>query len=544
MRHRRPRSPALALAGSLALLVVGAARAKDPPDLAALRERGLRTVARLEAAPARWRATIDQAGGERLVVLVEQASARRRLVEVWVERDGRRRQALALRVLDGRWDVAEEEGVSGRYRPFEAPFAHPALYLALLEAEPRALPAPRPGAEPQASRAVGGVATVREPLAPEVRRRFEAGLAEARELLEQRPDARGDPVVERRVRRLMRIKDELETGALTRVEVETGLLVDRPLEPGLRVVFDELRLLDAVPPALADPGSGAPPVDLSGDPGPGPFPERLLLARSGLTYGSTALAPDAVLVDLASGAARRVPFRGAACVPLGFVGPQRDALVLGDDGAGRALAVVALRAGVARPLSPGLPRGGDLQAVAVSLDGRQVALLHAAGGAPARLWLVAVDTGQAVPRPAPPGLRGFAWAADGRHLVVELEGPSEPTLALWSQESGDLRPLGPGQAPVALPDGRTLLAADRDGRWWRVDATTGARRGLVGDDGLPGLVAPSPAPGGREAVFLAPRPDGVALVRVDLESGARRPALPEGSPLHGILGDVTGAAWR
>ncbi|MCO5168587.1 MAG: hypothetical protein M9894_19785 [Planctomycetes bacterium] len=506
-------------AALLVLLAAGAAAAQEEPDLAALRERGRRTAARLEVAPAAW-TSFHAVGPEYLVFEVLQAPPRRR-VDVFVERAGERRHALTILERDGRWLVAEGDG-GGAYRPFEAPLEVPHVYEHLARAlRPRtadALPED-PGERLGVER---GVATWRRDVTEAEIRAFSGVIEELKRRVDERPALRQDPTFRERLRWADRLEREYLEGGLTRVQVESGLVVQHGA-PGRRSALAGFRWLEQVDEARFA-AEGEPPVDASAAPS-GP-----LLMFAHCPWWQPGVPPEGVILDarlleVASGRVRRVPVQGGSALPGAFSRDRRRAFVL-DGG----LVEVDLVTGKNRRLAPSTLASGDVSSSALSPDGRTLAVLHhPRGGAKGQVHLVDLEAGTSRALGAPLLGAGLAWLPGGEGLaLVARDAPDAPEQVAVLEPSGRLRALRAGSGPLPLPGGRLLFLDVASGLWSTCDLVGGAAQPFLG--GLPGLRAPALSPDGERLAFAAA--DGSGLVLVDVATG-RRERLDLGPGLFG-----------
>lgn len=509
-------------AAVLVLLAASGRAAAQEPDVAALRERGRRTAARLEVAPAAW-TSFHAVGPEYLVFEVVQAPPRRRIT-VLVERAGERRHALTILERDGRWLVAEPEG-GGLYRPFEAPLGVPHVYEHLARAlRPRTADDALAGAPGEWLGLDRGVGTWRRDVSDAELRAFDGVIEELKKRAQERPALQQDPAFRERLRWVERLEREYLEGALTKVQVETGLVLQHGA-PGRRSAVAGFRWLERVDEATFAAG-GQPPVDASGDP---------TAARGGLLmvahcpWWRPGVPPDGVLMDarlveLPARRVRRVPFEGGEALPGAFSRDRGRAFVLADG-----LVEVDLRTGRNRRLAPGLGVG-EVSSIAAAPDGRTLAALHhAPGEARGQVHLVDVEAGTSRALGPPLLGAGLAWLPGGEGLVlVTRPGADAPEQVSVLERSGRLRALRAGSGPLPLPGGDLLFFDPGPGAWATCDLLGGNARPF--HDGLPGLRSPALSPDGEHLAFALI--DGSGIVVVHVQSG-RRERLDLGPGLFG-----------
>lgn len=523
---------------ALALLTLVPARGQQPapaPDAAALTDLGERAASRLARTAATWTAFFA-VGPEFLVIEVLHAPPARRRIEVFVERDGERHHLASILERDGRWFVAELDGANGLYRPWEAPFRTPVLYAHLREAlQPRTADDLGAGALGEWKGVDAGIARwVREVPDADLRR-LDATIQRAKDRFSADAKLREDPQFRAHVRWLGRLEEEYLEGAVTKVDLESGLVVQHG-DPGERTAIAGFRWLETVDDARFTAAGGEPPVDASHDP-TRDAPQDLLLFghcpwwRRGVATQDAAL--DARLLELGPRRVRRVPFQGALSLPGCLSRDRARAYVSGRDAQGIGLYEVDLRTGRNRRLGGAPLAAGQCLFPTLSPDGTRLAVLHADGTGWSLVHLVDVEDGAARPLGSPLLAGSLAWlpGGDGLLLVTRdtLDGPEKVAVL---DRAGKLAVLRAGSAPAPLPDGRILYLDVPTSRWHTCNAAGADARLFHG--GLEGLVAPAISPDGARAVFADVT---TGLVLVDLTTGARR-TIPLGDGLFGAT------SWR
>lgn len=526
----------LALGGPAAAQEQGPPAPAAAPDVAALRALGARTRKLLESRPAEWTAyyTVKD---DFVVVHVLQAPGGRRKIDVAIEREQQRTPVLHILEREGSWLVAEADGANGAWRAWEAPLRLTFLIAPLAHAvEPETLDdlkgelgtfdgatkgtAQWSLASPDAALAAFGEET-------EALRKWVAADAARR----------NDPQVRARVRALGRREKELAEGIVTRVDEATGLVLMAGL-PGERRALSGFRWLEAVPEETFAPGV-TPPVDGRTDPLAGGRPDDLVLfgacgywtPEGGKTSpGSMVL--DARLVDLKTGAARRLPVPGVALAGAWSRDRTKVYAVTDDEGGPWEL---DLRSGRRRRLGGPPLAAGRSAFPALSPDGKTLAVVHRAGDAPARVQLIDL-AGDAAARPlgAPLVAGCLSWLASG-DLLLATRDPGGDQVAILGKD-GTLTPLRAGKSPMPLADGRRFLFVDpAAGAWCTADLAPGAppMTPLLG--GLPHHASPALSPDGKRILFV----EGASgqPVIYDLETGAKT-VHPIGPGLWGS------AVWR
>ena len=131
---------------------------------------------------------------------------------------GQRRELARVIRRDGAW-YANEPGKAGKYRPFEVPFDFPDAYVYLTRSEPLCLTDDRLAALGAYAGTEAGVATYRAPLAESARRQVETIIAD----LDR--DKAGQPANPERSKAIATMRDLIDRGIETRIDVANGLIV-------------------------------------------------------------------------------------------------------------------------------------------------------------------------------------------------------------------------------------------------------------------------------------------------------------------------------
>ncbi len=171
---------------------------------------------------------------------------------------------------------------------------------------------------------------------------------------------------------------------------------------------------------------------------------------------------DLYLLDLETGAARRVLEQDGMNAAAGFSPDGKQLLVVRTTGADEdQLLALELASGAARPLTPESPPARHASPH-WSSDGRAVYLLTDCGREFMSLARLDVTTGQlAFLRDDPWDAEALAVSADGRRLALVLDADGVSKLVLLDLETGTVLPSPPMPAGVILdldwtPDGRRL----------------------------------------------------------------------------------------
>lgn len=517
---------ALLLLG-LAPAALGQAPPSQPPEsLETLQARGARTAEQLARRPASWAMFFEV--GEDFVVVDIVSAPPRRAMNVAIERLGERTQVLTILEVDGRWLVAEAEGVSGAYRPWEAPLVHAALLGPLARAQrPETVVEAQLAAQPSWADATS--ITWSTPSPPEAMAELEEQRRKLREWLSEDPARTREERVRSHQAFLTRVGRELLEGTVTTIERSSGLvLVSGP--PGGRRALASFAWLETVPEERFAAAAEKPPADLTADPTAGDVADLALLGQAGdwtpqVFQGGGKVVFDARLVQLSTGAVRRIPFDLGPCLPGAFSADRRRVYVTAR---GAGLWEVDLRTRAKRRLVE-----GACAFPALSPDGKTLAVLHTPDRGEGRVLLVDVATGAA--KPLGPAVDGacLAWLPTGRWLLMAARIDGAPVLARLGLD-GRLEPLRPGALPLVLPDGASVAFLDpKVGLWFRTRLEPGAEpEPWLG--GLRGLSSPALSPDGRR-LLMVDRDAGPVLIDV---------ATAKGKPLDLGRGAWGLAVWR
>lgn len=511
----------LALGGPAIAQQQGPPAPAAAPDLAELKALGARTRKMLASRPAEWTAYYA-VRDDFVVVHVLQAPGGRRKVDVAIEREGQRTPVLHVLERDGSWLVAEAEGANGAWRPWEAPLRLTFLIAPLAHAlEPETLEELK-GELGTFDGVTKGVARWSLASPDAALAAFGEDTEALRKWIAADATRRTDPAVRARVRALGRREKELEEGVVTHVDQATGLVVMAGL-PGERRALAGFRWLEAVPEETFAPGV-TPPVDGRGDPLAGGRPDDLVLfgacgywtPQGGKTDpGSMVL--DARLVDLKTGAARRLPVPGLALAGAWSRDRTKVYAVTDDEGGPWEL---ELRSGRRRRLGGAPLAAGRSSYPALSPDGKTLAVVHRAGDAAPRVHLIDVASDAAARPLGPPLVAGcLSWLPAGDLLLAVRDPDGSDQVAVLGKD-GSCTPLRAGKLPLAMADGKRFLFLDPAANGWcTADVAPGGPplTPLLG--GLPFHASPALSPDGTRILFVEGQ-SGQPVV-YDLATGAK-----------------------
>lgn len=417
-----------------------------------------------------------------------------------------------------RWELQTGPGEVQVTRPWEAELPYPVLYSLLGRSRAQVV-TERLFEKARFVRRDGRLAEYALPHEPAQ----QAQLEHALELISALPPG------PKRDEKLRSLRTKLE-GKRVVVDVDTGLIVSVGApEP---TMVQSWEALEALPAEAFNVGA-------AGEPPAAPSTESLASSvlishQPNWKPGAKVSDLDALLLDVDTGAARRVPVRGGIAMPGSFL-PGRTKAVLSVTGADGSIRPVEvdLVTGANRPLGGQALGNAPALFPTVSPDGKTVAVsLSAVGPSPLESQLVLIDLAtDAVTKVGAPMDHAFvSWLPKGDGLVLlRRTGTTEETrkevvgrLSL----TGDFTPIVEGGHPVLLADGKTLLFRDAQ-RKWNTCGLDGRNVKLFGD-GFADYGFPSPAPDGKRLVMMhvadgTPRP-----VVVDLATKKVRPATDTG----------------
>jgi len=523
--------------GAEAALIVafcGAVPAAEP-DLAQLAALGARSLKRIESEPVSWSVTMRRSHRARVTVRVLRARGMRRTT-VAIEFMGARHDAIRIVERDGVWHVAEKEGVRGKYRPYEAPFAMPAVYIFLQFAE-LAFVAPQPAQPKKLEGVRDGVASFRSPVEPQLERSLRRLLAKYAAMVKQQPALSQNPKL---VETMKKCRALLKDGIQERVSLKTGLILER-VNPQMERRFTDLVWQKAVEKdAFSIDGQW---TDFTGDPTAGDVNELVMINHVGAWRPGMPHNVDTGLrlLDLKTGQLRRVPFRGPSARGGCFLSDRRMVVVTGMvlGGARMGLYAIDLKSGRNMELGGEAFATGFCHSPAVSPDGARLAALRNdfIGGSvedtlKSQLYVVDLETQETKKIGPPLDCSDPSWLPDGSGFILEtrktvdMNKPAQSSVARMGMD-GRVTRLRAGGQPVLLADGRTILFREKEagGYVWKTCGLDGknARRF---HDGLPGHGFPSLSPEGKRLLMMrfekgkAPSPQVI-----DIATGKAGPAI-------------------
>jgi hypothetical protein len=486
-------------------------------------------------AAARWTTTIATGenaaggGGGTMVVETLRAADKQRYIFSLVI-DGKRRELDRVIARDGFWYVTDMDK-SARYKPFEAPTSVPAFYLALGLS---GLQAVSPNDRAKFSRFIestGDVATYRTPIAESLRPVLTQTLAQWDQMNAQYP-GKFDAKLQRQMEAL---RDMVNNGLLLRVSLSTGIVVESR-NPRMDMQTDGFQLLDNVP-ADAFDIAGTTWKDETDDLSRGRPEDLAMMSHAALWQpGQPSADGNPVLVNLVTGRYRRIPFRGAAAVPGGFLADRKTVALCGTAG-GEILRpyLLDLETGETRALGSAAFSGVMAVSAKPSIDGKSIALSTQSlehGVLSFQLWHVDVATNSASPVGDPMDAGHVNPLLDNSGYVLvtrrtdDMDKPAVSTVSKMDS-SGKVTPLIAGDSPCLIgADHATILFEDQQTHQWNICDLAGQHTRRF-RDGLAKHGFPSASPDGTRVLMIrfndktGPRP-----VIVPLDPTAKETDVP------------------
>jgi hypothetical protein len=480
--------------------------ADGEPKFGAMQAAAVETEQRLASGSAAWTAVRGWGELELLVKVV--STPQGRAIQVLGRQKGKTGDIIHIVERDGLWYVREGASVPTKCRPYEYPFLLPHAPRLLEEAQPYVLGVEKREELGTFVRREGPVAVYRAPHDPAAAKQAEDALKQFERLAASSPKGLSPEFreVEAKLRRV------LEQGETTRVDVGTGLVVERG-RPDAPVKFENFRWLDEAPRgALSVEGTEW--VDRSDGPLAGDRdPDELVMFLHGaeLERGVDPREANGRILDLKSGRLWRIAFRGAGAIPGCFL-PARPAEVfsgLSYDEGGWGLYWIDLETGDSSQMGGGVFVTGTPGDMAVAPDGRTLAVVHVQSvGEPSRrqLYLIDLETDETTPVGEIMHIGSISWLPDGKGLIVvrsdQPDDLNQPAIGMICRMDLDRKvtELRRGSDAVVL-DGERMLFQDEARKVWKTCTLEGKDEALFGD-GLEGYFRPALSPDGKRIIFM------------------------------------------
>lgn len=501
-------------------------------DAAVVREldaAGARTQARLKVGGARFRIVFTLPNGvEGTVDVVRFQGAMK--WEFSIRAEGKRHVMAAFIERDGNWYLTEPGIKPARYRPFEAPFQLPIVYALLLKSEIAFV-----GDIDTSQLTVVSLDDTKIagliPLEGEARAQVELALAASRALGDAAREKKPDEARRKQIEQL----EALRKGTTVEIDRVNGLLsgMGGGTLAWRRTAWEWLHEAPAElnvdrPADYADCSSEIPESELE---------SYILISHAGIwRKGMPSMDVDGCVMNVRTGAIRRVAHRGPMATPWGFSRDRKriyfSGMQFGE--VGMQPMEIELRSGERRNIGKAVTEP-KLFMGTLSNNAERAAvtgIMTPTGNVrdALRFPLIEIDLRSGVTRSigTPRDWKICDWFADDSALLVEdreYVSDDKPAISKICRVSLD----GARTSIVMGRDGRVLRKMQRilfqntdDMRWYTCDFGGGDVRAFC--DGLPQLGQPGVSPNEREAIFIKyDGPAGPMPVLVDLESESVSP---------------------
>lgn len=463
----------------LALLVSSiTTRAADvtAPDFAALRAAGKATAEKLALGPAtEWRVTAGINGLTLTADVLESPGVRR--INFSLKAPAAPAPSPVGRLIETPrvWYYADPNGRRRKHRPHEVELPMTMFGLLREFADLRAITGDDLVALGRFVARDGDIARYATPAPNEPALR--AVLAQVEKLTKDDPaGAAKNPQIAKQAADIRRLLDQ---GVPLAVDVRTGVMTEF-VAGNVAYKVAGLRHLVAVPRDEPNPEL-LKWEDFTDDPTVTAKPNDLVMLGHAPFWkpGGPDHDPDAVLLDLASGRVRRIPFEGVAAAPGCFLRGRTGVVVAGMDvvRGGLQLFTVDLRTGANRPLGGAALDDGITLMPALSPDGKSVAALHKAATGPilaTQVVVIDLATDQVRKVGAPVDGAFLNWLPDGSGFVLLMSkdadpNTKEPRRICRMGLDGTVTTLCDGREPVVLPTRKAIAFQGADRGWQMCD---------------------------------------------------------------------------
>lgn len=473
------------------LLFVAAAHcgeATDIPEnctLAALTKKALEMREKLKTSGASWTAT-HELGQFQLRVNVIKTPTKKK--STFIIQVGPQSEQLAeLIETDEAWYATEANGMSGKFRPYEAPYFQFAIYYGI---ERSALfyvdSLPSIGVY----RSLEKLAAIYHLATPDEYKRYYAQLVKVM-------GQEKDPNLEAMLKEVIA---NVERGMDLTIDTQTGMLQQWGGQRS--TVISEFRWRDDIKENEFDI-SGRKWEDFTDDPTASDMNESIMI-NHGMQDG------DAHLLNLKTNRLRRIPFTGMASNAGAFSSDRNKIYVVGRGGfwGGMDLYEIDLKTGINRRLSSEILNVSQLIDVCSSPTDAKLAVIKkcmTAGFYDVEIVLVDAATGESKVVGTPINTDHICWARDGQSIYLATRKLGKEVL--WDSViqkmdlNGNMVPVCKGDYPELIGDGKTILFRDWDRQGWRTSDLDG-KNVTKFMDGLLGWARPSPSPDGTRIIML------------------------------------------
>lgn len=511
------------------------------PDPAALLATAKSASEKLNATAAGWTCAISTAQVTINVDVLQTPTNRRLIFTVNLPNAAAPIELARIIETPTTWYVAQPGKRFSKHRPYEAEFEYPVVSLAHTLAQPRFLAAEDARRLTKFTARDGDRAHYAIPAAnPAVVRN---ALKQYDNVAKTNPTTASDPKFQKTVAAL---RTALDPGVPLTIDTKTGILTEYATAK-VSVAISNFHFIYPAPASLEPEIARQTWKDFTDDPTAGGKPDDLLMIghyaawRPGQPSGDF----EALLLNMATGRSRRVPFAGIAAIPGCFVRNRAAVVVAGmevDQGTMH-LYEIDLKTGVNRLLGGETLAVGQTLMPVLSPDGKTLAAHYKdfnGSVLDSQIALIDLASGNAKVIGEPFDGAYVNWLPDGKGLILlkryyaNLNEHSDNTICHMDL-SGVITPLFKGDVPLVLNN--QILFEHLGDRAWQLCNLDGKNPHLLGD-GLAHHGFPTASPDAKRLLMMSINPaTGPRPVIIDL-------ANPQPQPLEVPAGLWAAPAWR
>jgi hypothetical protein len=426
---------------------------------------------RLAKETASWTCTMFLEQGRQAVVDIVQSNQKRRIAVSLVL--GRQRSPLFTIIeREGRWYVEERNGISGMYRPFEAPFNLSAAYQFLTELDLRRVTHENIAEFGTLAGRKDAVLEFTAPLSESVQKLVNDQLKKIADLppeFKQRPES---------IELEKKLRAALKGSFITHIDSNTGVLIGyvaarRGISiSDVRFAAEDAAAFSTDKRQWEDHSSQLTAEDLG---------NCILINHCAIwtPENDSQLTPDIRLFNLKTQELRRVPIKALEAGSGCFLKDRSKVIISAVVGrpAGLRLCEIDLMTGANRLIGNSFPEGAALLGGVLSHDGEKLAVEQANVGPDVlsnQIYILDLKTDKATPLGEPADIAFPNWLPEDKGLIivkrrsVDLDKPSIETLCMLDMQ-GKLTEIRAGGHPILLADGKTILFEDADRAWHLCD---------------------------------------------------------------------------
>ncbi|MCC6124684.1 MAG: hypothetical protein IT426_06970 [Pirellulales bacterium] len=378
------------------------------------------------------------------------------------------------------------------------------------------------------------VALYRVSFSDDIKKQLENTLSQMTLLLKNATRENIDPELIRESEKTKEmIEDMLQRGTPLKINLETGLVVQSGIV-GKRAWVRDFQWHENVDESIfrvddrrwvdhTDPISGLGSTDI------------MMFKHSGVWRpGQQTGELETKLLNYKTGDIRRVPYRGAQCVPLCFSQDRKRVYVGGLNLETALIGLFEINLEHLTQKQLGLPllNRGYVLGGALSLDEKHLAVIQCGinNKYPSfsnQVVLVDLASGEAKPLGKPLDGAFLSWIPDGSGLVLvsreskRLDQPPEGTVCRMDIQ-GNITALLKGNMPCALSPKPFILYEGDNRKWMTCDVDGKEIKPFM--NGLNGFSFPSPSPDGKQLIMMQfGSADGPVPHLIDISSGKITP---------------------